>query len=153
MGFIWIPYSLSMRRFLSSFRVVVFMLTNESRMISIFWAHCPTSFDYMFCWCLSLGPYRTTHHSNIGVQCIVMLELGTSTLLITIYLKQKWLYPLSRAFGLLWSVGLSLDDVLWMNVLQESLRVKIQTFISMWGSKWIKSKLTRDLCKKLDIVF
>jgi hypothetical protein len=77
-------------------------LINESKMVSIFWARSPTSFNYMFYWCLSLGPYQTTYHLSIGVQFIIMLELGTSTLLKTIHLKQKWLCPLRRAFGLLW---------------------------------------------------
>ena len=32
-------------------------------------------------WCQFLDPYHITYHSNIGVQLIVLFELGTSTLL------------------------------------------------------------------------
>ena len=56
------------------------MLTIESRMVSIFSAHCPISFEHVFL-TSTLDPHLTTYHSNIGVHIIVLLELGTSTLM------------------------------------------------------------------------
>ena len=51
------------------------MLTIVPRRVSIFWAHSPMSFWHSF-----LDLHLTTHHPNIGVQIIAMLDLGTPTL-------------------------------------------------------------------------
>ena len=51
------------------------MLTIAPRRVSRFWARSQISF-----WHLFLDLHLTTHHSNIGVQIIAMLDLGTSTL-------------------------------------------------------------------------
>ena len=56
------------------------MLTFESRMGSIFWACNPISFKRISFLCQFLHPHLTTFHSNIGVQIIVVFNLGTSTL-------------------------------------------------------------------------
>jgi hypothetical protein len=57
------------------------MLTTELRIISIFWACSPISFKHMiYFWCQFLDPHLTTYNSNVGVQIIVVLEWGTSTL-------------------------------------------------------------------------
>ena len=56
------------------------MLIIEPRMVSVFWACSPISFKHqIFLGCPFLDPYLTKYHSYIGVQIIVMLELGMST--------------------------------------------------------------------------
>ena len=50
------------------------------RKLSIFWVRSPISSKHMSFWFPFFDPHLTTHHSNIGVQIIAMLELGTSTL-------------------------------------------------------------------------
>ena len=56
------------------------MLNIEPRMVCIFWVHSPISCEHISFLCLFLGPHPITHHSNIGVQIIVMLDSGMSTL-------------------------------------------------------------------------
>ena len=55
------------------------MLTIEPRTVSIIWARSSISSAHIFFLCPFLGQHPITHHSNIGVQIIAMLDLGTST--------------------------------------------------------------------------
>jgi hypothetical protein len=59
------------------------MLTMEFTMVSIFLAPSLISFQHLSFWCPFLDPHLTAHHSNIGVQIIVVFELGTSTLAVS----------------------------------------------------------------------
>ena len=52
----------------------------DPRMVNIFWRRSPISFKYIFFWCLFLDSYLTTNNSNIGVQTMTMMDLGTSAL-------------------------------------------------------------------------
>jgi hypothetical protein len=55
------------------------VFTLEPGIDSIFRACGPISLKHVSLWCLFLNPHVTIHHSNVGVQFIAMLELGTST--------------------------------------------------------------------------
>ena len=56
-------------------------------------------------WCLFLDPHLTTHHSNIDVQTIVVVELGTSTLWV-VASKEMWKSTPWKLLGLeeLWNL-------------------------------------------------
>ena len=56
------------------------MLTIEPRMVSIFLAHSPISFEHMSFWHWFLDSRLTRYPSNIGVQIIVVVNFSTSTL-------------------------------------------------------------------------
>ena len=62
-----------------------FLLSIASRMINIFWAHGPISFQNMYFWCPFLDPHPTILHSNIGVCLRRGVELGMSTLRFVLY--------------------------------------------------------------------
>ena len=56
------------------------MFIIEPKMVNIFWACNPISFKHMSFRCPFLGLHLTTHHSNIGVQIVVVMELSMSSL-------------------------------------------------------------------------
>jgi hypothetical protein len=55
------------------------MLTTQLGIVRIFWAHSPISSNQNSSWCPFLDSHLTTYTWNIGIQIIVMLELGTPT--------------------------------------------------------------------------
>jgi hypothetical protein len=56
------------------------MLTMESTIVAIFWAHGQVSLKHIPFWYPFLEAHVTTHYSNIGVRSRQITELDTSTL-------------------------------------------------------------------------
>jgi hypothetical protein len=57
------------------------MLTIELRMVRLIWARSAISFKHVPFWFLFSDPHLTTYNPKIGVQIIVVFELGMSTFL------------------------------------------------------------------------
>ena len=113
-------------------------------MISISWAHSSIFFEHIFFLLLVL---RVTYHSIIGVEIIVVLDLGMSTFLENvIWLNLTYYWQSSKCLCII---------RLTLNIYKVLFRWSELCKLALWnlkGSRFVDT-MSNNICVRLDILY